>query len=228
MVKKFKEIHFDTREEWKLARRIGGSDLATIMGEGKWQTINDLFTRIVYPERAKDKKLDKNSRVQEGTQAEKYIRALWQLEHKGYKIIEPPKENWLFVKNNHDFISVSPDGISEDYKCGLEIKDVEVYKNADLEKWKNGEIPKQYFYQIMQYFIVINTLEEIYLVARIKIMKDRKLDHIEEFNYHFTRANFKKEIKSCLEIETKFIEKYIMKKIRPNANYLKELENGNT
>ena len=199
------EMHFKSREEWKKARKIGGSDLATIMGEGKWQTINDIYTRLINPGKAKDK-LKNNARVQEGAKAEEFIRALWQLEHKQYKIINPPKNNWLFVRKDNDFISVSPDGISEDYKCGLEIKDVEVYKNVDLEKWRNGILPKQYFYQVMQYFIVINTLTEIYLVARIKIMKDKKLDHVEEYEYHFERENFKEDIEKCLEAETKFIK----------------------
>lgn len=223
--KNYVELHFDNRETWKLARRIGGSDLATIMGEGKWQTIGDIYTRLIYPDRVKDK-LKNNKRVEEGAKAEKYIRALWQLEHPQYKIIEPPEHNWLFVRKDNDFISVSPDGISEDYTCGLEIKDVEVYKNADLEKWRSGELPRQYFYQLMQYFIVINTLTEIYLVARIKVMKGHSLDHVEEYEYHLERKNFKKDLQECFKIESAFIDKYIKTHTRPNPNYLGELKNG--
>ena len=223
MVINYVELNFESRDTWRLARRIGGSDLATIMGEGKWQTINDIYTRLIYPDRAKSKNLDNNARVQEGVKAEEHIRALFEIEH-DYKIINPPKNNWLFVRKDNDFISVSPDGLSEDYTCGLEIKDVEVYANKDLEKWRNGELPKQYFYQIMQYFIVINTLTEVYLVARIKVMKGHALDHIEEYEYHFTRKEFKQTIKECYLIETAFIDKYIKTHTRPNANYLEEIK----
>lgn len=219
--KTFKEIRFDNREEWKKARRIGGSDLATLMGEGKWQTINDIFNRLVHPSRVKKNNLDKNARVQEGAKAEEHIRNLFKLEHPKIKVIDPPKENWLFVKNSNEYITVSPDGILNNYKGALEIKDVEVYNEKQLENWKCGVLPRQYFYQIMQYFIVLNTVKEIYLVARIKIMKNHELDHVEELTYHFDRNNFKEEIKKCLKVEQAFIKKYVLTKTRPNADYLR-------
>ena len=223
MKKTYQEILFNNREEWKKARRIGGSDLATIMGEGKWQTISDIYTRLVYPERTKSNNLDNNPRVQEGARAEEHIRNLFALEHPNIKVINPPSENWLFVRNDNEFITVSPDGILNDYTGALEIKDVEIYSNKQLESWKSGDIPKQYFYQIMQYFIVLNTVKDIYLVARIKVMNYGELDHIEEYTYHFDRDNFKEEIKKCLQIEKAFIKKYVITQTRPNANYLQEL-----
>ena len=223
MKKNYTEILFNNREEWKKARRIGGSDLATIMGEGKWQTISDIYTRLVYPERAKNNNLDNNPRVQEGARAEEHIRNLFALEHPSIKVINPPSENWLFVRNDNEFITVSPDGILDDYTGALEIKDVEIYSNKQLESWKSGDIPKQYFYQIMQYFIVLNTVKDIYLVARIKVMNSGELDHVEEYTYRFDRINFKEEIKNCLQIEKAFIKKYVITQTRPNANYLQEL-----
>ena len=220
----FKEIRFNNREEWKGARRIGGSDLATLMGEGKWQTINDIYTRLVFPDRVKSNNLDNNPRVKEGAQAEEHIRNLFALEHPNIKVINPPEENWLFVRNDNEFITVSPDGILDDYTGALEIKDVEIYSNKQLESWKGGDIPRQYFYQIMQYFIVLNTVKDIYLVARIKVMNNGELDHVEEYTYHFDRINFKEEIKNCLQIEKAFIKKYVIPKERPNANYLDEIK----
>lgn len=224
MKKTYQEILFNNREEWKKARRIGGSDLATIMGEGKWQTISDIYTRLVYPERAKSNNLDNNPRVQEGARAEEHIRNLFALEHPNIKVINPPSENWLFVRNDNEFITVSPDGILDDYTGALEIKDIEIYSNKQLESWKSGDIPKQYFYQIMQYFIVLNTVKDIYLVARIKVMNSGELDHVEEYTYHFDRDNFKEEIKKCLQIEKAFIKKYVITQTRPNANYLEEIK----
>ena len=224
MKKTYQEILFNNREEWKKARRIGGSDLATIMGEGKWQTISDIYTRLVYPERTKSNNLDNNPRVQEGARAEEHIRNLFALEHPNIKVINPPSENWLFVRNDNEFITVSPDGILNDYTGALEIKDVEIYSNKQLESWKSGDIPKQYFYQIMQYFIVLNTVKDIYLVARIKVMNSGELDHVEEYTYHFDRDNFKEEIKKCLQIEKAFIKKYVITQTRPNANYLEEIK----
>ncbi len=220
----YTEFRFENRDEWLNARGIGGSDLATIMGEGKWQTIQDVFNRLCYPDRCKKNNLDKNPRVQEGAQAEEFIRNLWALEHPKYKVIAPPKGNWLFVKNNNKYMTVSPDGLlNEDYTGAIEIKDVEVYSERQLQNWKDAVIPPQYFYQIMQYFIVINTIQEIYLIARIKVMKNKELDHVEEYNYHFTRSEFKDKIKECEKVEKAFIKKYIIPQIRPNNDYLKEI-----
>lgn len=222
--KKYIEFNFKTREEWKFKRRIGGSDLACIMGQSKRETINDLFTRLVYPERYKAPNLDDNPRVQEGAKAEEFIRELWTLEHPNYKVINPPKENWLFIRKDNERMSVSPDGLLNDYTGALEFKDCEIYSKKQLEKWESGEIPRQYYYQIMQYFIVINTLEEIYLTARLKIMNNKELDYVKELTYHFTRKNLKEEIKECEKIEKAFIEKYILTKTRPNENYLELLK----
>ena len=218
------ELNFESRDTWKLARRIGGSDLATIMGVGRWETPGDIYTRLIYPDRAKSKNLDNNARVQNGVKAEPHIRALWAIAHPEYKIINPPENNWLFVRKDNDFISLSPDGLSEGYVCGLEIKYLVVYSNKDLEKWRNGNIDPQYFYQVMQYFIVINTLTKVYLVVRIQVMKGETLDHIEEFEYLFQRKEFKQTIKECYLIETAFIDKYIKTHTRPNANYLEEIK----
>lgn len=218
------ELNFESRDAWRLARRIGGSDLATIMGVGRWETPGDIYTRLIYPDRAKSKNLDNNSRVQNGVKAEPHIRALWAIAHPEHKIINPPENNWLFVRKDNDFISVSPDGLSEGYVCGLEIKYLVVYSNKDLEKWRNGNIDPQYFYQVMQYFIVINTLTKVYLVVRIQVMKGETLDHIEEFEYLFQRKEFKQTIKECYLIETAFIDKYIKTHTRPNANYLEEIK----
>lgn len=194
---------FKSRENWKKARKIGGSDLGAIFGVNKWETSEEVVDRI----KNGNETFKENARMVEGAKAEEFIRNLWQLEHPNYKVIAPPKNNWLFVKKYHPFMTVSPDAIlNEDYSGALEIKDVEIYKKDVYEMWKSGNIPIQYFYQVMQYFVVINTLNEVYLVARLKIMFPAKLDHIEEISYHFTREEFKETIKECYEKERQFIK----------------------
>lgn len=220
------------REVWLGKRGIGGSDVGALMQVSKWQTFNDVFNRLLGKAKDKDDLAKKNKRVAEGQKAEKYIWNLYAIEHPDKKVVTAAiNKVWLFFSNKNVRITVSPDalvqigsGDDKEYTEGVEIKDVEVHSKKELEKWQTGNIPEQYFYQVMQYMVVINTLKKVTLVARIKVMKEKELDHIEEYYYEYSRKEWKDTIKFVGWLENEFIERYVNKNKRPNANYLEELK----
>ena len=89
MKKKYKKETYKSKNEWLANRGIGGSDIATILGKSKWQTIDDLYSRLVY---GRTKNKITTSRMQEGIDAEPLIRNLFALEHPEFKVKNPPKK----------------------------------------------------------------------------------------------------------------------------------------
>lgn len=216
----YSKITFQNRKKWLNARKIGGSDLAVIVGEGKRGTPEDIVNRICFnKDKFKTSKL-----MEEGAKAEGPIIELFKIEHPNIKITKAPKNNWLFVRQGDEFMTVSPDALGNKCTVGLEIKHCRAYRKSQLEEWKHGIIPKQYYYQIIQYFIVINTLKEIYLNVRLLVMEKGEIEHIEELCYHFNRIDFIEEIERCYLLEKAFINLYIIPKVLPPQNYLEELE----
>ena len=77
---------FNSREEWLQGRKnhIGGSDAAACVGRNPYKNNVQLWEEkvgLVLPEDISDKDY-----VQYGTEAEKYLRALFVLDHPEYKV----------------------------------------------------------------------------------------------------------------------------------------------
>ena len=72
--------------------------------------------------------------------------------------------------------------------------------------------------------IVINTLDYVVLHARIKVYNYDKFDHVEEYDYIYNRSTFKSKLEKIEYIEMQFIERFVNKNERPNANYLRLIE----
>jgi hypothetical protein len=54
---------------------------------------------------------------------------------------------------------------------GVEIKDVELLRKEDKENWEIGLLPDQYFYQALHYFVVLNNVKEVVVLAHLNYMK---------------------------------------------------------
>lgn len=69
------------------------------------------------------------------------------------------------VSDINERIIMSPDGLikeGKDYTSGVEIKCLMDARH--LEAVLSDEAPRDYYYQVLQYFIVIETLQKMYLV----------------------------------------------------------------
>jgi len=208
-------------EEWHKLRGIGGSDASAILGKSKWGTPSDIYDRLV---NGNIKHKPQNERMRIGTLAEEHIRKLYELYHKDYKIISPPKtKHWLFIRKDYPLITCTPDGIvkKQDGLYGLEIKDVELYKKEDKDAWESGILPEQYFYQVLHYMVTINDLNGVILVANLHYMKydiltnKYILDYVVMKEYILKRKDCDKSIEYLENKEIDFINNNVKTKTRP-------------
>lgn len=99
---------FNSREEWLQGRKnhIGGSDAAACVGRNPYKNNVQLWEEkvgLVLPEDISDKDY-----VQYGTEAEKYLRALFVLDHPEYKVSYD--ENNMFINSKYPWMHASLDG----------------------------------------------------------------------------------------------------------------------
>ncbi len=67
--------------------------------------------------------------------------------------------NLFCVSDENENMAVSPDGLSQDHTKGIEVK---CLKSAlHLQAYFEKKIPSEYMPQVYQYFIVIDTMEEL-------------------------------------------------------------------
>lgn len=235
MKKNYKKEIYKTREDWLSHRGIGGSDAAAICNKSKWRTACDVYKALTS---SKQKKEIKNARMVEGTKAEPLIRTLFEIEHPEYKVIHPPKKgSWLFRRKDYPLLTVTPDGLLEETitridenttivkRYGLEIKDIELRKREQKEMWLNNTLPDDYYFQALHYLVVMNDLDGVLLVARLKYYSfdynnEYTLDHIEERYYWITRddEDVTKHVAYLEKKEIAFSEYNIKLGKRPPAN----------
>lgn len=214
---------FKKRSEWLKHRGIGGSDLAIIMGESKWGSLDDLYNRMI----GLPVKVASNETMEKGTKAESNIRNLFALDMADeFKVDNPPaKGAWLFTRTDKPYITVTPDGLITSKKDGsmggLEIKYVSVMRSEDRKCWGSNSIPGQYYWQLIQYLLVMDKLEYVYLNAHLKYfnpIENNKwqFDHAEDRLFVLYRKDVKEDLMKAELSETSFYEKNVQRKERPS------------
>lgn len=155
--------NYISREAWLKARKnsIGASEAAIACGISKFKTQSQLWREKTG--RAKESDLSDNELVAYGTEAEQYLRALFALKHKEYKIDYFPYKVYYRLETPHitctlDGEITTSDGLKGIYECKTKL----ITRKDDLEEW-NGKIPDNYFIQCLQQlyctdfdFVVLN------------------------------------------------------------------------
>jgi len=119
---------------------------------------------------------------------------LWNIKEDIVKEEYPDYKDVGFIKHNA-WIGISPDAVKErlwEIVKALEIKSPEpkAFVRYALERW----IPDEYYYQVIHYFIVIPTLEELDFVIFNPEMYDPKF---RKRVIHVTREEFEEDIEIC-------------------------------
>ena len=145
---------FASREEWLQARnnRIGGSDAAAIIGLNPYMSNVDLWE--IKTGRRQQEDISEKPYVKYGTEAEKYLRELFKLDHPEYEV--EYQENNMFVNDAYPWAHASLDGWlrDKDGHTGIwECKTTNILNSHQKEKWDN-RIPDNYYCQILHYFMV--------------------------------------------------------------------------
>ena len=193
-----------TREQWLASRNtfIGGSDASAILGRNPYKTNVDVWlekTGKVVP-----KDISNKPYVKYGIEAEKYLTALFALDHPQYQVAV--NENYTVHRHpDYKFIGGTLDGelteTETERKGILEIKTTEILNSMHREKW-NDKIPDNYFCQICHYFLATGW-DFAFLKAQLKTVYGDDV-RLNTRHYHIERAEVQESLDYLLEEELKF------------------------
>ena len=184
---------FETKEEWMLARKgkITGSRLKDIIvkrGTGQKLGFYELIAErlAVAP--------DTESPMERGTRLEP--EAIERFEKETGKKVDASLVIWS--REDNENIALSPDGSigeTEAVECKC------LSSSRHLEAWLTQEIPSEYEYQKLQYFIVNDKLETLYFA-----FYDPRILSKPYFVIEVKRTDIEKEIEEYLEYQKNIIE----------------------
>lgn len=187
-----KTLKFDNRDSWLAARmgKITGSRLKDIIvkrGTGMKIGYYELIAeRLALPADGEDP-MDRGTRLED----EAIERFAKETKKKvGRSLI-------IWTRDDNESIAVSPDGVvgktaAVEAKCLSSARHIEAYLTQ--------KVPDEFQYQVLQYFIVNDKLETLYLV-----FYDPRLSAKDFFYLTITREEMAEEIKFCLEYEEKVL-----------------------
>ena len=199
-----------SREEWlkERALRIGGSDASAVLGLNPYRTNLELWqikAGQLIPEDISDKPY-----VRFGTEAERYIRELFKLEHPQYKVFY--EENNLWVNDKYPFGHYSADGwiIDKDGRLGVwECKTTNILQSMQKEKWKE-RLPDNYYIQLLHGLLIMEA-DFAVLKSRLKYEFGGEI-YVQVKHYHLERAEVEEDIKILEEAERVFFRQVLEKK----------------
>lgn len=223
---------FKTKKAWLENRKIGGTDLATVVnGVGRWQTINDLYDRLVNgkTENKKDTQIMAN-----GRNAEQHINALFLMETPHLRPLRHKQGYLLITKKNAPYLTLSPDCLVKDNTNGkkgfIEIKLKQVYNEKQIANYLGNlkDEEPQYYWQLIHYFIVENSLQFGYLVVAFQVKRKEgetwQNDKIIIDSLKVNRQDVSDDIKTAKAKLKDFINNNVVKHVRPSVKVIGQKE----
>ena len=203
----------NSREDWLEKRKdtIGGSDASAILGRNPYCSNVDLFE--IKTGRKQSEDISDKSFVKYGTQAETYLRELFQLDFPEYRV--EYIENNLWKNSNYPWGHYSADGwlYDKDGRLGiLEIKTTNILQSMQKEKWKGQHLPDNYYIQLLHGFLIMEAQFAI-LKAQLKTMFDG-VPYLQTKHYTIERSEVQSDIDYLMQEGKKFWE-YVKKGEKP-------------
>ena len=193
----------NSREEWLQHRmsRIGGSDASCIVGMNPYRSNVELWQIKTGQAVAED--ISDKPYVQYGTQAEAYLRDLFQLDFPQYEVMY--EENNMFLNSKYPFAHASLDGWLIEKETGrkgiLEIKTTNILQSMQKEKW-NHRIPDNYYIQVLHY-LIITEFDFAILKAQLKSEFGEDV-YLQTRHYKIERSEVEEDIRFLENAERKF------------------------
>ena len=206
-------LKFNSRTEWLEARKnyIGGSDAAAIVGMSPYSNNVDLWELKTGRRLAED--ISENSLVKYGTEAEKFLRELFALDHPQYAVNYV--ENNLYLNNRFPWAHASLDGtlfeIETERRGVLEIKTTNIQSPEQKLKW-DGRIPDNYYCQVLHY-LMVTEFDFAVLKAQLKWDNGEDVFCVTK-HYKIEREEVIEDIKFLENSEKEFF-RYIKNDVRP-------------
>ena len=198
---------YKNRADWLGGRKelhgIGGSDASAALGMNKWRTNLDLWNVKTGREEAPD--ISDKPCVQYGSNAEEYIRRLFQLKTADKYEIQY-QENTVLQNNEETFFLYSPDGLIVEKGNGrhgiYEGKTTTIMRACQKDDWKDC-IPQSYYLQVLH---GLNTtgFDFVDLYAELVFGNKENEYYSQLRHYHIERA----DVLDDLEAEKKGIEDF--------------------
>lgn len=194
-----------SREDWLEERkgRIGGSEASCIVGMNPYQTNVELWEEKTGRRKRQD--VSDSPFVRYGSEAEKHLRALFELDYPRYKV--DYVENNLWVNDKYPFAHASLDGWLHDEDTGrngiLEIKTTSILQSMQREKW-NHRIPDNYFVQVLHY-LMVTEFDFAILKAQLKYDYDGDV-FLTTKHYYIDRREVEEDIEYLKKAERNFYE----------------------
>jgi putative phage-type endonuclease len=189
-----KTLLFQDKDLWLAARktRITGSrlkDIVVLRGSEKKIGFWELLA-----ERLEIADNESDSPMQRGTDLE--AEAIKAFEEYEGKTVNTDLVIW--TRDDNESIAISPDG----YIGETEAVECKCLASArHLEAYFTNKIPKDYWFQVLQYFIVNEKLEQLHFV-----MYDPRIPQKPYFKITVDRSTVQEEVDEYLEYQKKVIE----------------------
>lgn len=209
-----------SKEDWLKSRQIGATDVAAILGIGKWRTTLDIYLKLTT---GVEEEVEDNEAMKRGRGLEDYIRKMFVVDHSEYSVKKPPKDNWVFYDDTRPYLTGSLDGLLKERngkkrKGILEIKTVDIKDKYTEEQWKSGTLPNQYYVQCLTY-LAITKFDYCWLRAYIRYKKyengEYLTDHYEMRDYYIEAKEKQDEIIYLLGAVDAFKQNYVDRKEIP-------------
>ncbi|MFX0132144.1 MAG: YqaJ viral recombinase family protein [Candidatus Hodarchaeota archaeon] len=191
---------------------IGGSDVASLiamtfpaLGLKPFKTPLEIYySKILEPEEHKATIAQKRGQNAESLVAEIYA------QKKNVKIVEK-KQNLFFRHKKYDFMIAHPDRFCSELKAKDEwILECKTVHHANSNKWET-DMPQEYFLQCAHYAIVC----DVPFVDIAGMIGFEGMSGDDNFFKIYTYIREKQFEKKLIEIEEKFWEEHVLKKIPP-------------
>ena len=189
-----KTLKYETKEEWLEARktRITGSrlkDIVVLRGNEKKQGFWELLAERLSIEDGEDE-----NPMQRGTDLES--EAIKQFEEYEGKTVNTDLVIW--TRDDNESIAISPDGYIGETEA-IECKCLASARH--LEAYFTKKVPKDYWFQVLQYFIVNEKLEQLHFV-----MYDPRIPQKPYFKITVDRSTVQEEVDEYLTYQKKVLE----------------------
>jgi len=184
------KIHtYETREDWLAARRgkITGTrvkDLIVKRGTGKKKGYYELIAeRLAIEPDTEETPMDRGTRLEDEA-IQKFV------EQTGEEV---DTELVIWTRDDNDSIAISPDA-SRGTKVAIEAKCLS--SASHIEAWLTQEIPAEYLDQALQYFVVNDELETLFVC-----FYDPRIPCKDFFWIEVSRESVKEKVAEYLEYE---------------------------
>lgn len=189
-----KTLKYDSKEEWLEGRktRITGSrlkDIVVLRGTEKKQAFWELLAERLCIEDGQDE-----NPMQRGTDLESEAVKAFE-EHEGKEV---NTDLVIWTRDDNESIAISPDGFIGETEA-IECKCLASARH--LEAYFTKKVPKDYWFQVLQYFIVNEKLEQLHFV-----MYDPRIPQKPYFKITIERSTVQEEVDEYLEYQKKVLE----------------------